>query len=362
MTDPLAIVESHKSNNAEYEVQLGLNGVIGPPRTKSNRSRLVDLFYATFLPVGYPGTVREGYVRYQLWDLFQGLCTYLRMTLAVKALLEGLGVGDAEASVIGGSLLWVAKDGTQMLASLVFSYFSATEMGLHVRQWRLFADVANDIGLTLNVSAPLFGPWFLLVTCMGSAFMAVTGVCAHATKTSISEHFALASLSDCVTKEGTQETGVQLIGLVGGAFIVKWLGEQQEEDKIVRLWSVFTVLTALHMYANMRAVATLRFHYVNEIRFRLLFDAFREGSNMGIEHIAISEPRLPVSPWRRKRVLMGERLSTLAAVVRPEALQSAWHLHDHPLQRLPRNGRNLLHRRPRICNANHAGQVVCGHV
>ena len=28
---------------------------------------------------------------------------------------------------------------------------------LHVRQWRLFADVINDVGLTLNMLAPLFG-------------------------------------------------------------------------------------------------------------------------------------------------------------------------------------------------------------
>ena len=64
----------------------------------------------TFLPAGYPASVAEGYGAYQAWDVVQGLSSYVRANLAYKATLEGLGVGDVEASAMAGALAKVARD------------------------------------------------------------------------------------------------------------------------------------------------------------------------------------------------------------------------------------------------------------
>ena len=48
----------------------------------SSEKSLTSVLKNTFLPVGYPHTVREGYMKYQIFDLIQGLCSYLRGQLA----------------------------------------------------------------------------------------------------------------------------------------------------------------------------------------------------------------------------------------------------------------------------------------
>lgn len=55
-------------------------------------SKLAGVARETFLPVGYPGSVADEYITYQLWDTVQAMCSYLRGVLCTQALLEGIGV------------------------------------------------------------------------------------------------------------------------------------------------------------------------------------------------------------------------------------------------------------------------------
>ena len=45
---------------------------------------------------------------------------------------------------------WVFRDGVGMACSLVFSSLAATSFDGNIKEWRLFADVINDVGLTLG--------------------------------------------------------------------------------------------------------------------------------------------------------------------------------------------------------------------
>lgn len=47
----------------------------------------VVAFKSTFLPAGYPDSVRPQYLKYQFWDSVQGLSSYLRSVLTTKAIL-----------------------------------------------------------------------------------------------------------------------------------------------------------------------------------------------------------------------------------------------------------------------------------
>lgn len=312
----IRLTESHisRKENGEWRISKSLVSI---PAIRHSRSRLAELF----LPRGYPNSVREGYMRYQLWDLVQGLSTYLRGTLAVKALLAGFGVGDSTTTAVAGALGWIVRDGSAMIGSLLFAWCAATEFGRHVRQWRLFADVVNDIGLTLNMLAPMCGRrGFLSVTCVGSVFASMCTVAAVATKASISEFFAKENnLADCVAKEGTQETAVKIFGLIGGFLIVRWFGSGSPGS----VWLIFVLLTVLHLYANTRAVAALKFDFINECRFKILFTAFRDGRSeaMTIKHVAESEPLLP--SVRALDVLMGHRLTDMHESLQYDKLVAA---------------------------------------
>ena len=150
-----------------------------------------------------------------MWDTLQGMCTYLRSILATRALLEGVGVGNgavaanqpttnnarAQASCvdalcpdaatpIAATIQWVLRDGASMMGSLVFAWWGGQLFDQDVKRWRLFADIANDAGLTLDMLSPLAGSWFLTVSCTARICMALCGVAAGSTRAALTAHFA----------------------------------------------------------------------------------------------------------------------------------------------------------------------------
>lgn len=46
--------------------------------TRSVMKSLLDMIQHSFLPVGYPASVRPEYMTYQIYDSLQALCSYLR--------------------------------------------------------------------------------------------------------------------------------------------------------------------------------------------------------------------------------------------------------------------------------------------
>jgi hypothetical protein len=62
-----------------------------------------------FLPQGYPDSVSDDYLSYQLWDTMQAFCSYITGTLATQAMLKGVGVGDSSASPIAATITWILK-------------------------------------------------------------------------------------------------------------------------------------------------------------------------------------------------------------------------------------------------------------
>ena len=57
---------------------------------------------AMFLPVGFPNSVSEDYVAYQIPDTLQGLITYLKGILCTLSFLKGLGVGEVASGETDG--------------------------------------------------------------------------------------------------------------------------------------------------------------------------------------------------------------------------------------------------------------------
>lgn len=47
-------------------------------------------------------------------------------------------------------MVWVLKDGLGMLAGLILAAVASEEMDCNLKVWRLVADIANDVGLTLG--------------------------------------------------------------------------------------------------------------------------------------------------------------------------------------------------------------------
>ncbi|CAM9511514.1 unnamed protein product, partial [Sphacelaria rigidula] len=253
-------------------------------RVERFQPSLSAFFRRTFLPNGYPSSVRKEYVEYQTWDTVQALCSYLRGVLCLTAMLDAAGVGDENASAIAAAMVWVLRDGFGMVGSLLFSYSASPHMDSNIKEWRLFADVANDVGLTFDLVAPVFREHFALVSSLGTMCKALCGVAAGATKTSITSHFALrANMADLSAKENAQETAVNVCGMFLGVKVASHL-----KDSTMVTWAIFVVLTLLHVYANYRCVSALHLNTLNKQRTKLLVRSFVKGNydQMNLEWVS----------------------------------------------------------------------------
>jgi hypothetical protein len=246
-----------------------------------------------FMPVGYPYSVREGYLSYQIYDSIQGLSSYLRAVLCSAQVLQAAGVGDANATAIMAALTWALKDGLGMIGGLIFSYGVASHLDAYVKEFRLFADVINDVGMLLDMLAP-YVPRADLIWISSAATLCkvMCGIAAGATKSSITQHFALqGNMADLNAKEATQETLVNLIGMVCGVTLARYLSQLEagnEEGDTDRMgyrswipcishdsiqWMVFTILTLLHIWSNWKGVSLLRLETLNRERTKVVLCA-----------------------------------------------------------------------------------------
>ena len=233
-------------------------------------ARVYTELCSVFLPVGYPESVRSEYLRFQAFDTLQAACSYLRNILTTSAILRGAGVGEDKASPMAAAIAWVLRDGFGMFGSLVFSYLVGTGFDRNVKEWRLFADLINDVGLTLDMLAPLAGPPggtnFMVVAALGACCKTICGMTAGATRASITAHFALRdNLADVSAKEGAQETAVTLLGLLVGSALANNLGDSPRTT-----WAAFVLLTLVHVWANWLGVGCLALDSINRQRAAIL--------------------------------------------------------------------------------------------
>jgi len=268
---------------------------------------LSRLFSDLFLPAGHPATTAEGYLHYQICDSIQGLCSYLRGVVAAGAALAAAGVGDGDATAMGAAVTWAVRDGLGMLGGLAFSYYASSKFDGRVKEYRLLADVANDAGMTLDMAMPhllarcrelalrmpagassRLPPAYLALASASALCKVVCGTCAGATKGSITDHFAVrGNRADVQAKEGAQETLVSLVGMVLGVWLARALQRMEGDDEgcggedggenvcpvggpVVSAqavsWTVFLVLTWVHVYANYVGIQKLKLRTLNRER------------------------------------------------------------------------------------------------
>lgn len=272
---PVLVDSSRQHSNSSSWLQI--------PAVRAPLKVLQDLF----LPIGFPATVRPRYLEYQLYDSLQGLCSYLRGVVCNAHVLKAAGVGNAQATAMSAALTWALKDGLAMMGALVFSYAASPLFDSHVKEFRLFADVINDVGLTLDMMAPWFSTspcQLLLVTSAATLCKTLCGMAAGATKSSITVHFAIqGNMADLNAKESTQETLVSLAGMVLGVSLARQLSKLEEQEAqaagsfsddsetttstaLLLQWGIFVVLTVVHVWANWKGVKLLHLETLNRER------------------------------------------------------------------------------------------------
>ena len=157
-----------------------------------------------------------------------------------------------------------------MIGQIFFTWSRGSDLDHNCKKWRLFADLLNDLATLIELTAPLWTSGVQLALCLASVGRSLVGVAGGATRTAVTQHQARDNnISDVAAKDGSQETLVNLAALVINLAVLPLLG-----DDMMLTWIMFLLLTALHVFANFRAVKSLRFRTLNQQRALILLREF----------------------------------------------------------------------------------------
>ncbi|KAI5379889.1 hypothetical protein J4E82_001434 [Alternaria postmessia] len=272
----LEIAERDEAGNLVLEYLAEAHGtrvdVIYPKEAKSYAQRLLGVF----LPAGYPQSVTEDYIHYQIYDSLQAFSSSIAGLLASRAVLEVIvrvcccvGVGDSTASPTSALLLSVLQESTGRIATILFAHRLGTALEPECKMFRLAADVFNDTAMVLDCLSPAFHkPIRVAVLSFSSCLRALCGVCAGSAKASLSAHFASkGNLGEVNAKDSSQETVISLLGMLAGSLVVSHITSP------FATWTTLLFLLAVHLATNYAAVKAVRMRSLNRQRANILFSS-----------------------------------------------------------------------------------------
>ena len=320
MTAPTKVI-SRKANGSYKLLSLGdTNETHGyePSMPKSSKqqqarqwtSQVSSVVSSTFLP-----TVRatdnqmaalshSNYLKYIFFDNLQDLSTTLRSVLVTRRILQGVGVGRAGATALSATMKFLIRDGTGIVASLLFSSLATVSLRRNIKMWKFFADIMLDVGLTLEIVAPSAlsaSSWsrsrsFLPLLCFGAVCKAVYGVVSGPSSGVIKLHWALKLLgteegiAEITVKRRAQKTVVEGVGLTLAGFTLRWLEVAAVQKKLSI--GLYCGLTLIHLLSSRASLNLIALNWLNDWRLNEVVTDFlssAESSN-GLDHVRVMNP------------------------------------------------------------------------
>ncbi|KAJ6469339.1 vitamin B6 photo-protection and homoeostasis-domain-containing protein [Mycena sanguinolenta] len=281
----LRIIEREQDGRA-HSIDHGgeTSGIIASTSRRPCHVQLMEFMTKVFLPAGYPGSVSPDYLRYQIFNALQAFCSSLAGLLSSRALLEGFGVGNAEASATHALLLTVLQDFFSRITTICAAYKMGPSLSPEAKTFRLLADVSNDAAIVLDTLSPLFNSSALLIRlpgvrivalCLSGALRALCGIAAGGSKAALTVHFATpvsgaGDIGDLNAKDSSKETVLALLGMLVGSLIVPYLTTP---------WATYSVLfslVGLHLALNYVGIRGVVLRSLNRQRTTIAWDIYRE--------------------------------------------------------------------------------------
>lgn len=255
--------------------------ILLPEKPKASWERLLDVF----LPAGYPHSVTDDYLEYQIYDSLQAFASSIAGMLSSRAVLSSVGVGDSTASPTAALLLSVLQESAGRLATILFAHRFGTALEPECKMYRLLADILNDFAFVLDCLSPSFPkPIRVVVLSTSSILRALCGVAAGSAKASLSAHFARwSNLGELNAKDSSQETVISLLGMLAGSLVVSWVTTP------VATWTTLILLLSVHLEMNRRAVRAVSMRTLNRQRATLVYHQLRRGKVPTPEEISKQE-------------------------------------------------------------------------
>ncbi|KAK8094318.1 hypothetical protein PG997_001003 [Apiospora hydei] len=237
---------------------------------KKTVSNYAKALFDIFLPAGYPHSVTLDYKPYQIYDSLQAFSSSIAGMLSNRAVLQGMGVGDAGSSATGAVLLSVLQDSTGRLATIVFAHRFGQAIEPECKFYRFAADLFNDTAFLLDVLTPVLPTYpKIMALCAAGILRSLCGVAASAAKASLSAHFAKnGNLAELNAKDGSQETVITLMGVLAGSLFVRVVEGRQA------VWCWMFILIGIHLWTNYQAVRSVQMRTLNRQRASIVVDEY----------------------------------------------------------------------------------------
>lgn len=267
----------------------------GPPNVRSLERYIkhASTYLQTlFLPVGFPHSVTDDYIPYQIYDSIQAFASSIAGLLSARAVLQSLDListssndtNTPTSAATAATLLSILQSTLANVTSILFASQAAPLISSEVKYYRFLADVVNDAAFVLDLLAPMLASFSgnhsilsllpisprALVLCTSSMLRAICGVAGGSSKAVLSNHFAHSnpdSVGDLNAKDGSQETVVGLVGMWVGGILVS-----RVESHAATWWWMIALL-CLHLWANFRAVQSIKLRILNRERASLVCNA-----------------------------------------------------------------------------------------
>ncbi|KAJ5672339.1 hypothetical protein N7507_001466 [Penicillium longicatenatum] len=251
------------------------------PSTSSWSTKpLVATLSEIFLPSGYPQSVSDDYLPYQIFDSLQAFCSSIAGLLSSRAVLQGVGVGNASASPTSALLLHILQDSSGRVATILFAHRVGTALEPECKTYRLAADVFNDIAMILDCLSPMVPAGVMRVTILSTAgvLRALCGVAGGSSKASLSAHFSKwGNLAELNAKDSSQETVISLLGMLVGSVVVSHI------TGFKTTWIALLILLAAHLSLNYAAVRSVQMTSLNRQRANIAFSALLSSDSASLD-------------------------------------------------------------------------------
>ncbi|ERF75465.1 hypothetical protein EPUS_06997 [Endocarpon pusillum Z07020] len=225
-----------------------------------------------FLPTGYPNTISPDYTAYHVYNALQAFSSSIAGLLASRAVLQGLGVGDENASATNAMLLNVLQESMGRVATILFAHRVGSAIEAECKMYRFLADVLNDTAMVSDCLSPML-PKLVRVPLLGasSVFRALCGVAGGSSKATLSAHFArTGNIGELNAKDSSQETVVSLLGMWVGGVVVSYA------TSTMATWIWLIILIVVHLSTNYLAVRSVSMPSMNSQRANIVFSALIE--------------------------------------------------------------------------------------
>lgn len=188
--------------------------------------------------------------------------------------LQGLGVGDENATATAAMLLSIAQESLGRVATIFFAHWASRRIESDCKFYRLLADIVNDCAFVMDCMSPsLPKPLRIPLLCAASMCRAICGVAGGSSKAILSAHFARANnIGELNAKDSSQETVISLLGMWAGGFVVS------QVNGILATWTLLLCLLALHLTMNYFAVCSVSMTTLNRQRSNIVFSSMCEGN------------------------------------------------------------------------------------